>query len=210
MTRWAVDAAPAFDQGTRRKVAVRSTVDAAPAADAAQSCSLHRRTPADGLAAATDLAFRAVAQVRTAPDRLLIPVDAGWWLQTHRVGFGPPVATLTATSRVKVGAEPGCDTVDLAFTFDQPVSAWTVRINGTGPFDGTAADQWEGGGGDGFGLQPFGISPFGRRDGLAVTSGTAQIAAADLRHGANTVVVYGRGLGGGWSFHPVGSLAATV
>lgn len=204
------DDAPTFDAATRWKAASRQAFDVTSTGDDALLLTIHRRAVLDSLPVLGDLVQHDTHLVRRAFDRVLRPADAGWWLQTHHVAFGPPVADLTHVSKIKVGAEPGCDTVDIAFEFDQPITAWTVRVNSTGPFDGTGAASWEQPA-EGFGRQAFGTSPFGQAvEDTSISSGEATLYAADLLHGANKVVVYGRGLNSLWSHHPTGSLMATA
>src|SRR5207245_1476729 len=98
---------------------------------------------------------------------------------THpHVVFGPPVVLTYSVDRTKIGWQPGCDSALVAFTFDQPVPAWSVRINSSSALDGTTAASYEG--------EP-------------VQAASAEITAEHLLQGDNRVAIYGRAPTGEWS-----------
>lgn len=117
----------------------------------------------------------------------------------------PPKATIQSITRTRLAYRPGMDQVTVTFTFDEPVVDWTVRINSTSHLDGNEAEALSGLGGLGFGQMPFGGPPFGGIKPGVVLTGTALIEADMLLHGANQVVVYGKGLDGRWTLPPVGA-----
>jgi hypothetical protein len=112
----------------------------------------------------------------------------------------PPVSTITSVSATKIGTQPDChESSVVAFAFDQPVTAWRVRVGAKTAFDGSEAARWDRAF-VGFGHQRFGTSTFGHGAGdPPAEGGVATLTADDLVIGENTVSVYGRSLSGAWT-----------
>lgn len=114
---------------------------------------------------------------------------------------GPPLVTVTAVSRPKVGSAPGCDEAVVEFEFSAPATRWVVRVDSHTPFDGAAVAEWRAPT-RGFGRTLFGAAPFGRGYLVPVLASQAVVPASALRHGRNTVVVYAQDESGAWSPTP--------
>jgi hypothetical protein len=168
-----------IEVATRRTRAFRLSTDAVPVSgDQVATFSLRARLTTEWLDALSDW------------------VD---WRSTRPApGYGPPVATITSVSHLRVGS-PSCDTTMVSFAFDRQVDAWRVAVGSTHAFDGTTVAISTGVVG-GFG-RSFGRS-FGRRQIREVGNGSAWVRAAHLLHGDNEVTVYGRA-NGQWSQRPV-------
>ena len=88
----------------------------------------------------------------------------------------PPRALSAARGVILLIGRGGADLKVAAF--DQPVTAFEVRVNSTSHLDGEPADSWEG---------------------APATEGIAEVPASALREGPNLVSIYGRSLRGIWT-----------
>lgn len=105
---------------------------------------------------------------------------------------GWPQAEILHVSRYKVGDHPGCDQVEVTFTFDQSVYEWEIRANSVEREDGVFIARGQGLR-RGFGRQRFGRTPFGRYEMLGtILTPTVTVDRDDLVHGTNRVTIYAR------------------
>jgi hypothetical protein len=75
----------------------------------------------------------------------------------------------------------GYSVSEVEIEFDQPVTAWTVRVGASSPVDGQTVAQW------------YSV------EGETVTSATVEVHADMLRPGINVVTLYARSALGVWS-----------
>lgn len=192
--RSATDASPAVAVPTRTRRVPRSATDSAPATASIIAMPLARRLvteagralDASGRAlrlvravAADSPAADVVTRVMRAP-RTILQDSPSTDVVSHTtqafVPYGPPrVAHISSdVTRVGVGG-----TAMVTFDFDQPVSAWSLRVGAHDPLSGLQAASWTGPG--------------------TASGGSAPVPAGDLLEGENTVSVYGRSASGLWS-----------
>lgn len=179
------DDASVADSAIRSKRMFREIEDVAEPSDHVLGSTRGFRLAEDGVPVVVDEASHHAIRERRGDSWL--PAISDWmdW-RTIRppAGYGPPTATITSVSRMRLGWGADCDSAIVAFAFDRPVDAWAVRVNSTHVFDGQPVAAWVGNG----------AGP--------VTSGEVEVAAALLLHGENEVTVYGR-TEGQWSHRPV-------